>query len=297
MAASANLPYTREHIAAVTGMPSEFCDRLTILSWTLDPMRDWDGATTSIVSADNLGAATSVNDEFEALVANSSGASPVISWDTSVHPPRFSLAVSAAHSANRAGIQWKGGNLTKFDWTDPGLIGVMMTVEGLNPSTGTAQEIDLGFGRYTQNSPANTAASLRRGWFGRFFGGSANVLARGYTDAATPVEQEFYHDNDSANADWPFNRLDLETHGAFIWRSPANVSQSSLDWDYYAGTIWNDKCDIWSESETTGKAFDPETTCGLASLADDWVPALTVRGNIVGTVTFARIHVLGFYHR
>lgn len=239
---------------------------------------------TTIVNADNVGGAQAAGEpisaEWEALLDNGGSGSHSVNWwhpdDSSWQsngksPQGIQLLSTTLNASSRSTVQTNSA--TTWDITGNQVACMCFILRDVSLNQTTA-EMHIGLGRYTQSSTFSGGANVRNGAITMFLGGSSTTTGLAY-DTSNSSEILQYNAG-VANAGNPFDAKSHDNLGVFIWRTPDNASQSTTDWKWRGGTIWNDKTYFWSESQISGVAEDIYTEAGLSG-GVDWGAFVTHR--------------------
>lgn len=276
--------YTLEDLNRMMGAPDGYAQSMSNFDLTSLNACDWDGSTTAIVTADNVGGSqapgASIGTHWEGLVDNGGTGSHSInwwhpddaSWNANLKSPQgIQLLSTTLNASSRCTVQNK--SKTSWDVTGNNVACMFFMLRNI-VTTRTTAEVDIGLGRYTQSTSFNGGADKRNGSINMFLGGSSNTVSRAYNTSNTLDWLQY--NGTVSNTDNPFNVKDHDDLGVFIWRSPANSSQSTTTWKWRGGTIWNGKPYFWSESQISGVAEDINSVAGISG-GVDWHAYVTHR--------------------
>lgn len=281
--------YSARDLGRLMGMPGKVA--MGINHWELNTLSpaDWDG-TESILAVDNVGgsqaAGEPINADWEALIENGSGSNGhfEIEWDNrndaswvsnGKGPNGLIMESNTGNSTSRLTIQTDTG--IRHDLTDTDVACMMIICRNIRTTTATS-EIYIGLGGYTQNTTFHGGPNVRSGSLSTALLGSSNTLTTAYDDAGTGSgNRTYFYDDNVSNSNFPFNRKNGDTIGAFVWRSPANASQSTTDWLWRGGGMFNNRVWAYSASQISGKAVTVEDAASLDT-AQDWGGFVTMRG-------------------
>lgn len=246
------------------GMPGRSGERLNWECVSLSPA-DWGYSSGSILDADNTGgsqaAGQAIGGGWEGVIENGG----IADGNATITKTSSRLSLNVVNTATSGRITVQTDSNYKFDLTNTSIMAMGIIANSVVTTTAST-EIYIGMGNYTQTSPFNGAPNIRGGSLSLALLGSSNTLLTAYNASNT---RTYIYDDNVSNPNQPINRKSYDSLGCFIWRSPANSSQSTTTWKWRGGGLFNGNIFGWSESQISGKSVDIASLTGITS-ATNW---------------------------